>query len=52
MDNIPISLDTSQDVEDLFKDSTEAAQKKVQSEETQKEVEPVVEKSGEKDEIR
>jgi hypothetical protein len=51
VENIPISLDTSQDVEDLFKDSTEAAQKEVRSEETHKEDEPVVEKSGKEDEI-
>jgi hypothetical protein len=52
VDNILISLDTSQDVEDLFKDSTKAAQKEVRSEETHKEDEQVVEKFGKEDEIR
>jgi hypothetical protein len=50
IDNIPISIDTSQDVEDLFRDATEAAHKDIQNKEAQVE-RPVEKEPKKRDEI-
>jgi hypothetical protein len=47
VDNIPISLDTLQDVEDLFRDKTKVAHKDVQYKEAQVEDRPVEKESKE-----